>query len=906
MTEADAFRRIAIVNRGEPAVRLLRAVRELNVGRTEPYRTIALYTEPDAGAKFVREADETYCIGEALYVDPDGLRKSTYLDYDRLRRALTETRAEAAWVGWGLVAEHAAFADMCDELGVAFIGPSGDTMRKLGDKIASKHLAEEAGVPVAPWSKGPVGSVEEAREQAERIGYPLMVKATAGGGGRGIRKVRSADELEEAFESARREAYAGFGDDTVFLERMLAGARHIEVQIIGDGKGTTWGLGVRDCTVQRRNQKVFEEAPSPALTEAQDAEIRDAAARLGTAAGYRNAGTVEFLYDPETKTFSFMEVNARLQVEHPVTELATGADLVKLQIHVASGGSLGALTMPPHRGHAIEARITAEAPERDFAPAPGRISRLRLPAGPGVRVDAGVDEGDEVAPQFDSMIAKVITFGKDREEALGRLHRALFEMELLVEGGASNKGFLLGMLEREEMRTSDIHIGWLDALAAKREHVTSRGASVAVVEAAIQAYLVEEDLDQRRFFVSASRGRPEPSESLGRKLELSHEGIPYEVGVRRLDANRYSVDLEGHVIAVRREALGDAMIRIGCGDRTYQALSMSKGVERVVEIDGIPHRVASEGGGTIRASAPGVVVRLAVEVGQEVQADAPLVVLEAMKTEMTLVAPFAGKVRKVLVEPNVQVGAGAALLQLEESEDEGATPQAGERLAFEDLACAPAEPETQRHLTTLESVILGFDGDVAGLAKVLAEHGTLTPGVAPGDAAVFDRELAILEKFVDIMSLFRRAPSEDTGELEIAESEAEYLHLYLRDLSSKAEALPESFRRRLGRALAHFGIDGLEPTDALREALFRILKSRVQARVQGGRSRGSSSAGSTTTATSRCGWTSAGAASSIASWPPPRDASRPCPIWPSRRATATSSVRSSRPRGSAATRRCGR
>jgi acetyl/propionyl-CoA carboxylase alpha subunit len=326
------FRRIAIVNRGESAMRLINAVREFNLEHGTDLVTVALYTDTDQRSMFVREADEVFELGPAVYTDDSGQRRVGYLDYERLEEALESTGADAAWTGRGFVAEHADFADLCARLGVEFIGPDGDVMRKLGDKITSKRMAEDAGVPVVPWSGGAVDSVDEAREAATRIGYPLMIKATAGGGGRGIRRVTSPDDLAESFAHASSEAASSFGDPTVFLERAVPAARHIEVQIMGDHLGTVWPIGVRDCTVQRRNQKIIEEAPSPALTEEQHERVMRAAADLGAAAGYHNAGTVEFLFDPSSGDFWFMEVNARLQVEHPITELTTGTDLVEMQL----------------------------------------------------------------------------------------------------------------------------------------------------------------------------------------------------------------------------------------------------------------------------------------------------------------------------------------------------------------------------------------------------------------------------------------------------------------------------------------------------------------------------------------------------------------------------------------------
>nr|MBA3739252.1 ATP-grasp domain-containing protein [Actinomycetota bacterium] len=355
------FTRVAIVNRGEAAVRLIRAVRELNLEHGWGITTIALHTEAERRAMFVLEADEAVLIGGG---------KSPYLDHGELERALCESRADAAWVGWGFVSEDPAFAELCARLGVVFIGPPPEVMRRLGDKVDAKLFAEEVGVPVAAWSKVPVETVDEAVEHAREIGYPVMIKARAGGGGRGIRVAASEEEVAPAFERAREEALSSFGDATIFIERLLTGAHHVEVQVIADDEGTVWAAGVRDCSIQRRNQKVIEESSSPALSAEQEDELRVAAVNLAGSAGYRNAGTVEFLYEPDEKAFTFLEVNPRLQVEHPVTELTTGLDLVKLQLHVARGGRLDE-EPPPAAGHAIEARLNAEDPERDFSPAPG-------------------------------------------------------------------------------------------------------------------------------------------------------------------------------------------------------------------------------------------------------------------------------------------------------------------------------------------------------------------------------------------------------------------------------------------------------------------------------------------------------------------------------------------------------
>ncbi|HVG99532.1 MAG TPA: biotin carboxylase N-terminal domain-containing protein, partial [Miltoncostaeaceae bacterium] len=555
MPSRRPFRRLAIVNRGEAAMRVIHAVRELNEERPdEAIRLIALHTSGERHALFVRRADEHVDLGPALVTGPDGRTTSAYLDYDRLRDALVRTRADAAWVGWGFVAEHPAFAELCDELGIVFVGPDADVMRALGDKIEGKLLAERAGVPVAPWSGGGVDTAEDAVRVAGELGFPLMIKAAAGGGGRGMRRVESADEVAHAFERARTEAEQAFGDPSVLMERLVGAARHVEVQLIADGEGGVWALGVRDCSYQRRHQKVVEESASPALSPEQERELSEAAVRLARETGYRGAGTVEFLYEPAERRFAFMEVNTRLQVEHPVTEAVTGADLVRLQLHVAAGGRLEG-DPPPPVGHAIEVRLNAEDPARGFAPAPGRISLLRLPTGPGIRVDSGVAEGDTVPPEFDSMIAKVIAHGRDRDQALARLRRAVGDTVVSIEGGTTNQGFLLDLLGRPELRTGDVDTGWLDRLQATGDVQPMRHADAALVQAAIALADAATAAERSRFYALARRGRPHSDAEVCRTLDLLHRGTGYRLSVCQLAPGRYLVEVDGARIEATVEVL---------------------------------------------------------------------------------------------------------------------------------------------------------------------------------------------------------------------------------------------------------------------------------------------------------------------------------------------------------------
>ena len=536
-----SFRRIAIVNRGESAMRLLHAVSELNAANPveDHLQTVALHTTGEADAMFVREAELSYDLGPAS--------ARPYVDLAVLERALLETGADAVWPGWGFVAEDPSFVDLCDKHGVTFIGPSAEAMRRLGDKIGSKLIAEEVGVPVAPWSRGAVDTLEDALAAAERVGYPLMLKATAGGGGRGIRMVASAADLEDAYQRTSDEALRAFGNGTVFLERLVTGARHVEVQLIADSHGTAWALGVRDCSIQRRNQKVIEESASPLLSEAQVDELKAAAEQLALAVGYVGAGTVEFLYHPGEQTFAFLEVNTRLQVEHSITEATTGVDLVRAQIHVARGGRLEG-EKPAEVGHAVEARLNAEDPDRDFAPAPGRIERLELPSGPGIRVDTGVAEGDTIPPDFDSMIAKIIAYGRTRDEALARLRRAMTSTTVVIEGGACNKSFVLDLLAQPEVVAGDpahgvdwADTGWIDRVRAEGRLASHAHAGVAVVAAGIEAYLEGVRIETARLIETAQGGRPSASHEVGRPVELKLRGVLYQVATINTGPGRFRV-----------------------------------------------------------------------------------------------------------------------------------------------------------------------------------------------------------------------------------------------------------------------------------------------------------------------------------------------------------------------------
>ena len=420
------FNKVLIANRGEIAVRIIRACREMGI------RTVAVFSEPDREALHTQLADEAVCIGPAK-------AQESYLNMPNILSAAVKTQAQAIHPGFGFLAENSTFASMCRECNIQFIGPDPETIDAMGNKSNARKLMQQANVPVIPGSDGIVSSIDEAYATAERLGYPVMVKASAGGGGKGIRIVRKKEELANAFSSAKKETIAAFGNGDIYMEKLIEHARHIEIQILGDNYGHIVHLGERDCSLQRRNQKVLEEAPSPVLDAQTRQKMGEAAVRAAKIVQYKGAGTIEFLY--KDGQFYFMEMNTRVQVEHPVTEMVTGIDIVKAQIQIAAGKALDFeqkdISM---KGHAIECRINAENPDENFRPSPGLISYLLMPGGClGLRVDSAVYEGYEIPPYYDSMIAKVITKGNDRMEAIAKMKRALHEF--VLEGLDTNIGF---------------------------------------------------------------------------------------------------------------------------------------------------------------------------------------------------------------------------------------------------------------------------------------------------------------------------------------------------------------------------------------------------------------------------------------------------------------------------------
>lgn len=839
------FSRVAVLNRGEPALRFLRALREYDAERGTRIEAVAFFTDPDAAAPFVRLADDAVSLGPPLRSGPGGEPVSAYCDHDHVLAALRAARCDAVWPGWGFVSEDAAFVERLEEAGIVFIGPPSGAMRRLGDKIAAKRLAEEAGVPLAPWWPiPPDADGADIAAAADRIGYPLMVKASAGGGGRGIRRVDEPSRLLAAVDAVRGEVARVFGAGGVLLEACVAEARHVEVQIVGGADGRCAALGVRDCTIQRRHQKIVEETPSPVLPPAVAAELEEASVRLAEAAGYRGAGTAEFLYRPATGRAAFLEVNSRLQVEHTVTEMVTGCDLVKAQIDVARGRPWERPAERPG-GHAIEVRLNAEDVEQGFRPSPGIVRVFRAPAGPGVRVDAGVAEGMAIAPQFDSMVAKIIAWGATRAQALARLTRALGELEIVVEDGATNKAFLADLIRHRAVVDGTVHTGWLDRAMAEGELAPPSRPFEALIVAAVLEYRRQRQTDGQRFFAQVQDGIPQhlPAPE-GVPVELRLRGRARTPRVFGVGADRYLVELDGALHPVALDATGDHSAVLHLGHRRHRVLFAYGRGGIAVEVDGAAHTVERASGGTVRAPAPAMVAHVAVRPGDRVRQGDVLCTVEAMKMELSLFAPEPGVVKAVLCDANQQVTAGQPLVLLEpqaRTDAEDRTPLPEERAPAPpprplDRLFPGGEPCPDRMDAMSEAEAAEVLADVIGAAESILLGFDVAPSEADRLARLFDRdgELAdlrhperwapvagLLGAFADIESLFDRNLLPLPGEAAAVSAELAFYEFCRRHPEGEA-AVQEGFRPLLARALARYGVHGFEPGEALRGALWRM------------------------------------------------------------------------------------
>ena len=650
--------KILVANRGEIACRVIRTCRRMGID------TVAVFSDADADAPFVELADQAVRIGPAPSAE-------SYLAIDKILDAARKTGADAIHPGYGFLSENAAFASACADAGITFIGPQPEVIRILGSKKLSKQKVKAADVPVIPGFDGEGDpSTEALAEKAREVGFPLLLKASAGGGGKGMRVVRAPEGLHDAIESAKREAKGAFGDDTMLIERYIDRPRHVEIQILGDEHGNLVHLYERECSIQRRHQKIIEEAPSPAL----DAELRDrmgkAAVRVGQAVGYTNAGTVEFIVDPEG-SFYFLEVNTRLQVEHPVTECVTGLDLVRQQIRVARGEELGLdQDAIPLEGAAIECRLYAEDPAKGFLPTSGRVADWHVPDIDGLRVDTGVTTGSEVSIHYDPMLAKMICRAPTRIEAIQLMVRSLREMS--VQGITTNRAFLLSVLDHPEFRAGNLDTHFLETHADEihAERATDETRRRAAIAATLAAHERGRQTD-----------RPLPSLDPGfRNNRFAPQWLDFRdgdhtVSVRydNLGGKRLSVtvgDGDPETVRVIRAGESELVFEDADGVRHRQRLRVEGDVHYVqgrdgafslVEMPRFPEHDRTQAPGACVAPMPGKVVTILVEVGQHVEVDQQLVVLEAMKMEHAVRAPEAGVVAELAVSEGEQVDADALL-----------------------------------------------------------------------------------------------------------------------------------------------------------------------------------------------------------------------------------------------------
>jgi 3-methylcrotonyl-CoA carboxylase alpha subunit len=658
------FKKILIANRGEIACRVAATARRLGI------ETVAVYSEADTNAQHVKACDEAVLIGGPAPRD-------SYLQWERILAAAKATGAEAVHPGYGFLSENEAFAQACADAGVVFIGPPPSAIQAMGLKAESKRLMEAAQVPLVPGYHGADQDPALLKREAGRIGYPVLIKASAGGGGKGMRAVYSADEFDAALASCKREAINSFGDDAVLIERYVQKPRHIEIQVFGDGHGDCVYLFERDCSVQRRHQKVLEEAPAPGMTKERRVQMGEAAVAAAKAVGYVGAGTVEFIAEQDGR-FYFMEMNTRLQVEHPVTEAITGQDLVEWQLRVASGEPLplkqAELRM---HGHAIEARICAENPDGGFLPATGTLDVARWPAHVAfergsVRIDAGVREGDAISPFYDSMVAKLIVWGEDRAQALARLDAALRDTHIV--GLQTNVAFLRRCAATVSFTNADLDTGLIER--EKAVLFDQPGLPLRISAAAVVAHTLAIEARQQSSDPWSARDGWRVFGAASRRFDLEAGGTHHEVRLSRHHRGGMTLTVEGEAIDVAVQSadaethelfLGTDRVRV----KTYAqgeriAVFAATGSAVLTEVDLIAH--AGDGpseGGRLTAPMPGKLVAFLAQAGDAVTKGQPLAVMEAMKMEHTISSPRDGKVAELLFAVGDQVADGAELLKLE-------------------------------------------------------------------------------------------------------------------------------------------------------------------------------------------------------------------------------------------------
>ena len=676
------FKKILIANRGEIACRVIKTAQRLGV------KCVAVYSEADTGARHVDLADEAYCIGPAAARD-------SYLRGEKILETAKKCGAEAIHPGYGFLSENAEFAEACTKAGLVFIGPPPAAIRAMGSKSAAKDIMGKAGVPLVPGYHGAAQDAQRLQQEADRIGYPVLIKASAGGGGKGMRIVEKAADFAAALASCQRESKASFGDERVLLEKYLTRPRHIEIQVFADTRGNALYLFERDCSVQRRHQKVLEEAPAPGMSQTRRNSMGEAAVAAAKAIGYVGAGTVEFIAEPgegkRAGTFYFMEMNTRLQVEHPVTEMITGLDLVEWQLRVAAGEPLPrAQDELAINGHALEARIYAEDPAKNFLPSTGRISHLGAPAeSRHVRIDTGVRAGDAITPFYDPMIAKLIVWDADRESALARMRSALEQFQ--VVGVTTNTEFLARLVACEAFASADLDTGLIE----RNRELLMPAPPLAGDEVLALAALAELLAIERRAQDSAAASG-DPCSPWGacdgwRLNQDNHHILVFRQGEREQAVTahyrpgRFELELPGGRRTLSGDWQADGSLTAWLEDAVLQANVLRSGSMLDVFFRGTRYRLelhdpalheidTGTHGGSLAAPMPGKIIAVLTGAGAKVEKGTPLIILEAMKMEHTIIAPGRGTVKEIHYKVGEQVVDGAELLGFELEQDQAANP----------------------------------------------------------------------------------------------------------------------------------------------------------------------------------------------------------------------------------------
>ncbi len=817
-------------------MRFIRAAKEFNTLYGTQFETVAYYLDVESDALFVKEADHAFALSS--FAGFSELTGSPYLNCEFLLRSLQQTECIGVWVGWGFVAENADFAALLEQNDLILIGPTADAMDRLGDKIKAKDIADRSQVPTCPWSGGPLESLEHAQKCAEQIGYPVILKSANGGGGRGIRKVFTADELAQQFRSVSDEIFRFFGNRVIFMEALVVRGRHLEVQCLADYYGNVHTFGVRDCSVQRNNQKIIEETPPAHLSPEAMREVEASAARLLLAAGYHGAGTVEYLYDIDRREAFFMEVNTRLQVEHPITEELFQVDLVHLQLRTAMGQELSDVVKNP-RGHVIEVRLNAEDPDQKFAPTPGRILRFLPPNLPGIRIDSGFEWGSRIPREFDSMIAKIIAYGPNRAATMARLTRALSELQIEIENGTTNQGFLLELLASPKIREGGVQTDFVEGFLSSPERKLGKSQwDVALLGAVIYQYEQRYRHEFENFTEKVRRySSPRQMPDLGLELSLSLSGHKYNIQVQAVGEPIYHIRIDGKSVEVEYVNWGNEIV-LKTGGRKYQLQIVPRTNALQCEVEGIPYMLPFETGGKIAAPSPSVVLTVDVQDGQKVKKGDLLLTLEAMKMEMAVTAPEDGTVIGINVKAGEQVAAGQALVDLETESNrqskEGGDKETAAVIDYSRLA-VPQKPktsdeqnETWTHLERdYSAIFIGYDF-VKPVGKVLQRIETFVtefPHFKPAFASLLVKSL---QTFITVQKLFQNDHT-DTDAARATDVYECLMH-YLMRREDREKGLPAGFLKRLELAIKIFPWADNKNPDATTRALFHLYKAQAGVR----------------------------------------------------------------------------